>query len=204
MPSDVLTTVSDITRLTPAQIRASSAEERNKLYGDVAKNPNFAKRFKEFNISSREQLASTVESSLKKGWFAEYVKGEKGLMSFGTLGKILSMKPVEGVVNAVTFNKLPILGKIARWSAVAAAAYFGGKWLIDILKDWNQGQAVLTHNFGRDVDLSGTNLTPTPQISVPGDVTTNPDTGIIGPPAPVAPYTPPQIPSQGGSSQLPM
>ncbi len=125
MPSDVLTTVSDITRLTPAQIRASSAEERNKLYGDVAKNPDFAKRFKEFNISSREQLASTVESSLKKGWFAEYVKGEKGLMSFGTLGKILSMKPVEGVVNAVTFNKLPILGKIARWSAVAASIYFG-------------------------------------------------------------------------------
>lgn len=63
--------------------------------------------------------------NIKKGWFAEYVKGQNGWLSFGTLGKLVTAKPVEGVVNTLTFNKVPLLGKIARWATVAAGLYYG-------------------------------------------------------------------------------
>jgi hypothetical protein len=117
----------DFSKMSPSEAQAL-----------MQKTPNFEAKLKATNIT-REQVNDHL-NGMQKGWFDKYVKGEGGWLSFGTVGKVLSMKPVEGVVNAATFNKVPLLGKAARVAAIAAAVYFG----IDVLK---QG-AVVAYNAG--------------------------------------------------------
>src|SRR3989338_11580083 len=75
--------------------------------------------------SASSEALQDARNNAQKGWFEEYVKGDAGLVSFGTLGKLITAKPVEGIVNTATLNQVPILGKIARWATVAAALGLG-------------------------------------------------------------------------------
>lgn len=154
---DVVSLVAEVTNQTPENIRNASAEDRKKLIDTVVSDRGWPKRFREHNISTREQLSSAIENSMQKGWFDEYVKGEGGWLSLGTIGKVLTMKPVEGVVNAIPLvNKIPFIGKIARAAAIGASIYFG----IDLLKKgaevaYNGGNILLDR-----IGVGGGYLTP--------------------------------------------
>lgn len=109
--------------------------------------------------TTKEEVSSKSTESLQnarndaeKGWFEEYMYS-KNRPVLGTLGKWITAKPVEGIVNAATLNTTPFLGKIARWATVAAAVGAGLYFGIDLLKAGAiaayEGGEILLDRMGR-------------------------------------------------------
>lgn len=64
-------------------------------------------------------------------WIDEYVYSPDHPI-LGTFGKLITAKPVEGVINSIPFMP-SIVGKAARWGTVATGGYFLGSWLLSLL-----------------------------------------------------------------------
>ncbi len=80
-------------------------------------------------VESRSTEAlQDARNNAQKGWFEENVYS-KEMPVFGTMAKVLTLKPVEGIVNTATLNVNPMIGKVARWGTVAAAAGAGAWYL---------------------------------------------------------------------------
>lgn len=90
----------------------------------VPENPSKKERPTGTPAATPQEMKLDVQNAERKTWFSEYVYNKERPV-LGTLWNLLTMKPVEGVVNAVTFNKIPLVGKLARFAAIAAGVYFG-------------------------------------------------------------------------------
>lgn len=141
-----------------------------------------------------EQVSSPKKIEQQKGafgkWIDEYIYSSDSPV-MGTFGKWITAKPVEGVVNAVTFNKVPTLGKIARWATVATGVGLLGYWL------YNQFLGVAATRAGAAVDTAmqiqdaGRVLAQPEAFTYPG---LSPASGGAGVPA----MTPAPIPQNTG------
>lgn len=79
-------------------------------------------QFQKRHVEMQNQINDEQKGSFRK-WIDQYVYSPNHPV-LGTFWKLITAKPVEGVVNAVPFMP-SIVGKVARWSAVAAGLYFG-------------------------------------------------------------------------------
>lgn len=120
-----------------------------------------------------------VHNESQKGsfrrWIDEYVYSPSHPI-VGTLWKLGTAKPIEGVVNAIPIvNKIPLLGKIARWATVGAVT----GWLLNLFREGMAGVGVERINaaFNAARPSGRISTAPNPPISP-----YSPDAGAIGGP----------------------
>lgn len=163
----------------------------------IRNSPRVEERLQRRGLTYRELDDHMVD--IQKGWFSTYMFSTPsdwgggilgwGGAALGTVGKLLTLKPVEGIVTPLTGS--PTVGKIARWGAVAASLYFltpylFGLWSraegdaagvgIDWLNQRNESLQVLgsgtpqvAPDLGSGPGLSGPgNMGPLPPAPSPG------------------------------------